>query len=623
MLSAIETNSQNLLQRLKKLQQYEAIVFVENDGVFQALRLYDIDLKVAIKADYHVDAPVVSGKDVPSRLSSALHVFSRNERLLIDTLTVKIKSAGAPFEYASPTDEIFQLTSNLLQEAFRERTFQLPVAEESALIIARLQEQLKAMDKFSSNVWASFRGFDLAIELITAQNAEYVHLYRRHSADSFEGVHCRVPDLRCAFQVIQHFVHGTELTADTLIIRTNRLSKGITAEEPVAVDDDLYRLARQYFVAASDGVLQSEVPAGFDPEAIRKTREKNRHDNLAKLLVSCLAQGPAGVALWSSRPEKAKGNYKKLVLSSSNLENINLNGLNFSSAKFNECRMKGAWMVGADVRSASFRGADLSNGTLAACKAQKADFTDCILQEVSMVGANLQNAVFVNADVSKADFDRADLRGVDLSACKNLSSAQFNGAIYDESSVFPEEFAQRRAMKWKGKSDDPYKKSAKLSAAAAAPSDFASFFQYIQKHFDKQRVDKALSMLKKETFQLFSEQTETGVTGVIKSQTDPDTVYACRLSFDGHFCCGTQNLNACGGLRGALCKHILVLLIGLVKHDELEAARAGEAVICSKLELPKLDRDAMSDVFLRYKAAAAGELDWRPTETIPEDYYGI
>ena len=27
--------------------------------------------------------------------------------------------------------------------------------------------------------------------------------------------------------------------------------------------------------------------------------------------------------------------------------------------------------------------------------------------------------------------------------------------------------------------------------------------------------------------------------------------------------------------------------------------------------------------FVRYKGAQAGEIDWRPTETIPEDYYAL
>jgi len=31
----------------------------------------------------------------------------------------------------------------------------------------------------------------------------------------------------------------------------------------------------------------------------------------------------------------------------------------------------------------------------------------------------------------------------------------------------------------------------------------------------------------------------------------------------------------------------------------------------------------MSQTFLKYKGAEAGEIDWRPTETVPEDYYAF
>jgi len=40
----------------------------------------------------------------------------------------------------------------------------------------------------------------------------------------------------------------------------------------------------------------------------------------------------------------------------------------------------------------------------------------------------------------------------------------------------------------------------------------------------------------------------------------------------------------------------------------------------SRLKKSVLDKDLMSATFLRYKGAEAGEADWRPTETIPEDY---
>jgi hypothetical protein len=38
---------------------------------------------------------------------------------------------------------------------------------------------------------------------------------------------------------------------------------------------------------------------------------------------------------------------------------------------------------------------------------------------------------------------------------------------------------------------------------------------------------------------------------------------------------------------------------------------------------PALDKDAMSETFIKYKGAEAGTVDWRPTETIPEDYYAM
>jgi hypothetical protein len=100
-------------------------------------------------------------------------------------------------------------------------------------------------------------------------------------------------------------------------------------------------------------------------------------------------------------------------------------------------------------------------------------------------------------------------------------------------------------------------------------------------------------------------------------------VYSCRLGSDGKFGCCTQNLNPCGGLRGALCKHLLVLVVGLTKAGDLDAATVDAWVNASKVQKPEIDKDVMSATFLRYKGAEAGEIDWRPTETIPEDYYAM
>jgi len=138
---------------------------------------------------------------------------------------------------------------------------------------------------------------------------------------------------------------------------------------------------------------------------------------------------------------------------------------------------------------------------------------------------------------------------------------------------------------------------------------------------DGQRLAKALQMLKKDGFQLFHEISDTAISGVVRSQFAEELVYACRMGANGDICCCTQNLNVCGGLRGEACKHLLVLLIGLAQAGLVNAQTVDSWLAAGLGRKPVLDRELMSDVFLRYSSAQAGELDWRPTETIPEDYY--
>jgi len=202
----------------------------------------------------------------------------------------------------------------------------------------------------------------------------------------------------------------------------------------------------------------------------------------------------------------------------------------------------------------------------------------------------------------------------------NLEGTIFNGARYNEKTQLPAGF-QAAGMTWCGSGTDPEKLREVMESAPKEPLDFARFLERLEASVDRERLKKAVKMLKAESFQLFSDVKSDSVMGVVKSQTDPDLVYSCRLNEEGKFCCGTQNLNPCGGLRGALCKHLLVLLLGLTKAGELDANLADAWARASKLQQPKMEKDIMSETFLRYKGAEAGEIDWRPTETIPEDYY--
>lgn len=163
----------------------------------------------------------------------------------------------------------------------------------------------------------------------------------------------------------------------------------------------------------------------------------------------------------------------------------------------------------------------------------------------------------------------------------------------------------------------------KIEKAVGKVSDVASFLKALEVRIEKPKIDKATKMLKASGFKLFNDITDEHVCGVVKSQTDPDLVYACRVAQDGQYSCCTQNLNVCGGLRGSICKHLLVLIIGLVQAGELDPTTIDAWIAKTHSVKPELDKESMGAIFIKYKGAEAGEVDWRPTETVPEDYYAL
>lgn len=167
------------------------------------------------------------------------------------------------------------------------------------------------------------------------------------------------------------------------------------------------------------------------------------------------------------------------------------------------------------------------------------------------------------------------------------------------------------------------RKVVEVTGTAPRAVDLPRLIQSLTAATDASRMAKVTKMLQAERFQLFSAVTDDHITGVVKSQTSASLVYACRLARTGGFFCCTQNLMHCGGLRGALCKHVLVLVIGTAQSGVLDATAAHAWATASRKAKPVLDKEAATTTFVRYKGAEAGEVDWRPTETIPEDYYAL
>jgi uncharacterized protein YjbI with pentapeptide repeats len=367
------------------------------------------------------------------------------------------------------------------------------------------------------------------------------------------------------------------------------------------------------------------VPIPTDDEL--KSQGKAKKQDAAALREELLAElraGARGVKKWNARkPEERKkaGSFARVDMSQWDLQNADLRGLDLKESMLDGARLGGAQLGGATLTGASLQEASLPKATLDGAKGSDANFAGADLSHANLVWANLKRTSFQKANLSHADLQAADLCGADFTGA-TFEAAKFAEAKFDESTRFPKGFKLDATMRWVGKGTDPRLPKPK-ALKAKGPIDADKFLKRVEENSDAAKLAKALAMLKADRFKLYAQVTPEFLVGVVKSQGDPDLVYSCRLNSDGSYACCTQNLNICGGLRGSLCKHLLVLIVGLAKAGDFDLAEVDSWIAASRAQKPALDKETMSETFLRYKGAEAGEVDWRPTETIPEDYYAM
>jgi hypothetical protein len=124
---------------------------------------------------------------------------------------------------------------------------------------------------------------------------------------------------------------------------------------------------------------------------------------------------------------------------------------------------------------------------------------------------------------------------------------------------------------------------------------------------DAGRLKRALDMLQAESMRLYSARGDDRLVGVVKSQTSTG-VYSNVLYADGRYSCCSEDLEEC---------------MGLLHAGEADAQTLLSWVRQASRQAPVEDSDTLADTLLRYKAAQSGEIDWRPTETLPEDFYAL
>jgi hypothetical protein len=159
--------------------------------------------------------------------------------------------------------------------------------------------------------------------------------------------------------------------------------------------------------------------------------------------------------------------------------------------------------------------------------------------------------------------------------------------------------------------------------AGGGELDFAGFLNQLYGNVDQGKLGRALDMLRSDRFKLFTHLDDAHLVGVVRSQSGSGSVYASWLRPDGRYGCSQPDLSDCMGLQGSTCKHLLVLVVGLARTGQLPVTKALEWVRAANGKGPRTDKTLCAETFVQYKGAEAGQVDWRPTETIPEDFYAV
>src|SRR5262245_8985314 len=346
----------------------------------------------------------------------------------------------------------------------------------------------------------------------------------------------------------------------------------------------------------------------------RMKAKRNNADRKAELrqrLLQELRGGPEGVRRWNARTLDERSEvdgWDGLDLSRADLAGADLGALDLRVIRLDEARLVKAWLLEATFERASFQKADLEQAWCAGANFEGADFRGASLVRANLRGCDCRAANFHGANLESVNLCGANLCGADLTLA-HLGGAAFGDTPYDERTRWPAGFRPPFGIEWAG--------------AGPQPLEIDVFVRRLRGHVDSGRLERALQMLREERFRLYSQVEAEALVGVVRSQREPNKVYSCRIAADGSFGCCSQDLAPCLGMRTALCKHLMVLMVGLARGGEVDPAALERWVLASKHRGPSVDADLLSATLLRYKAAQAGQLDWRPTETIPEDFYAL
>ena len=131
------------------------------------------------------------------------------------------------------------------------------------------------------------------------------------------------------------------------------------------------------------------------------------------------------------------GNIKRL--NREGVSNINLSRANLKGAFLIEINLQKAFLIGAELQEAYLFMANLSEADLRSANLHNANLEEANLRGANLHNVNLGEAKLIAADLTGANITDTDLWAADFTGA-NLSRANLRGAIYNETTLWPEGF---------------------------------------------------------------------------------------------------------------------------------------------------------------------------------------
>jgi uncharacterized protein YjbI with pentapeptide repeats len=130
-------------------------------------------------------------------------------------------------------------------------------------------------------------------------------------------------------------------------------------------------------------------------------------------------------------------------LSHANFLSVNLIGSTLNNANFSNTNLRNADISYSVLKDANLSYTDLRNANISCADLNQANFSyaqlaDAKLFDADLYSTNFIGAIFRNTDLKRANLGNADLKGVNLIGCKNLTREQIASATTDGNTEWPD-----------------------------------------------------------------------------------------------------------------------------------------------------------------------------------------